>query len=196
MYRAAALAALRRGVGMDDHEELGHVAREAAIELTEHGRGPVLLDGEDVTDAIRSPEVTDASSIMSTVPAVRRALVRQQREIGGRTDCVMEGRDIGTVVFPDAGLKVFLTATLEERARRRHAQLEAGGESVDIGRLIDEIAERDRRDSTRSDSPLRKANDAVELDTTGLSIEQQVDEVVRLARERADGGRATGACVE
>jgi len=195
MYRAAALEALRRGVPMGDHDELGRVALVAVIELTDRGRGPVLLNGDDVTTEIRAPEVTDAASVMSTVPAVRRALVRQQREIGRSTDCVMEGRDIGTVVFPDADLKIFLTASLEERARRRHAEFSMSAGQADIGQVIREIEERDRRDSTRSDSPLRKAKDAVELDTTGLTIEQQVGEIVRIARDRDACGsdRGTGA---
>ena len=195
MYRAAALKAVRLAVDWDDHERLGDVAREASIELTDRGRGAILLDGEDVTLAIRSEDVSLAASVMSTVPEVRVALVEQQREIGRRESCVMEGRDIGTVVFPDADLKVFLVASLEERARRRLEQsvergaADARGEAgTETGPAIDEvargIAERDRRDSTRADSPLRKADDSVEVDTTSLTIEQQVDEVVRLAVAR------------
>ena len=192
MYRAAALKAVRLAVDWDDHERLGDVTREASIELTGRGRGPILLDGEDVTLAIRSEEVSLAASVMSTVPEVRVALVEQQREIGRRESCVMEGRDIGTVVFPEADLKVFLVASLEERARRRYGQsVEQGGADArcdarsGTGPAIDEIArgiaERDERDSTRADSPLRKADDAVEIDTTSLTIEQQVDRVIDLA---------------
>jgi cytidylate kinase len=191
MYRAAALRALRLRVPMSDHDELATVAREASITFPEGGAGPVHLDGEDVTSAIRAPEVTDASSVMSSVPAVRRAMVRQQRMLGRSSDCVVEGRDIGTVVFPDAELKVFLVASIEERARRRVAELEQASVQVDPDQVIGEIRERDRRDSTRSDSPLRKAEDAIELDTTSLSIEEQVAAVVRLAVER--GARDTGA---
>ncbi len=192
MYRAAALKAVRLSVPMDDHDRLGEVAREARIELTGRGRGPILLDGEDVTLAIRSETVSSAASLMSTVPEVRVAMVEQQREIGRRESCVMEGRDIGTVVFPAADLKVFLVASLEERARRRFeqtaAQREAGGEPGDARQLLSEIresiAERDRRDSTRADSPLTKAGDAVEVDTTSMTIEQQVGRVVELAIAR------------
>ncbi|MFH1864339.1 MAG: (d)CMP kinase [Candidatus Eisenbacteria bacterium] len=195
MYRAAALKAVRLSVSMDDNDRLGEVAREASIELTGRGRGPILLDGEDVTDAIRDDDVSVAASLMSTVPEVRRALVAQQREIGHRESCVMEGRDIGTVVFPDADLKVFLVASIEERARRRFEQsatqreaAEAGGERDDaeqvLREIMENIAERDRRDSTRADSPLRKAEDAVEVDTTSMTIEQQVDSVVDLAVAR------------
>jgi cytidylate kinase len=190
MYRAAALKALRLGVSTDDHEALGRVAASASIELGGGGLGPVYLDGEDVTEAIRDPEVTEASSTMSTVSAVRRALVREQRRIGGSSDCVMEGRDIGTVVFPDADLKVFLVASLEERARRRLADLAARGEGVDLASVMADIEERDRRDSTRADSPLRRADDAVELDTTDLSIEEQVERVLGLAVERGARPRA------
>jgi cytidylate kinase len=195
MYRAAALKALRLAVDMADHERLGMVAREASIELADGGRGPILLDGEDVTLPIRAEDVSLAASVMSTVPEVRVALVEQQREIGRRESCVMEGRDIGTVVFPNADLKVFLVASLEERARRRYEQSlkqEAGEARGDAGSgtgpSIDEIATgiagRDERDATRADSPLRKADDAVEIDTTSLTVEQQVGRVIELAVAR------------
>ncbi len=205
MYRAAALKALRLAVDMADHERLGTVAREASIELAGRGRGPILLDGEDVTLSIRAEDVSFAASIMSTVPEVRVALVEQQREIGRRESCVMEGRDIGTVVFPNADLKVFLVASLEERARRRYEQslkeepAEARGDAGSgTGPSIDEIATgiagRDERDTTRADSPLRKADDAVEIDTTSLTVEQQVDRVIELAvargAARPDGRKA------
>jgi cytidylate kinase len=205
MYRAAALKALRLAVDMADHERLGTVAREASIELAGRGRGPILLDGEDVTLPIRAEDVSLAASVMSTVPEVREALVEQQREIGRRESCVMEGRDIGTVVFPNADLKVFLVASLEERARRRYEQslkeepAEARGDAGSgTGPSIDEIATgiagRDERDTTRADSPLRKADDAVEIDTTSLTVEQQVDRVIELAvargAARPDGRKA------
>ncbi len=195
MYRAAALKALRLAVDMADHERLGMVAREASIELADGGRGPILLDGEDVTLPIRAEDVSLAASVMSTVPEVRVALVEQQREIGRRESCVMEGRDIGTVVFPNADLKVYLVASLEERARRRYEQslkqeaAEARGDAGSgTGPSIDEIAtgiaRRDERDATRADSPLRKADDAVEIDTTSLTVEQQVGRVIELAVAR------------
>lgn len=193
MYRAAALRALRLGVSHDDVEALTRVAEEATIELSKSGDGPVLLDGGDVTAAIRTERVTVAASVISTVPGVRQALVRQQRAIGHSTDCVMEGRDIGTVVFTDADLKIYLVADLDERAERRLLQMKEQGlgngdecrSDDELRREIsDDIRLRDERDSTRVDSPLRKADDAVELDTTGLTIEQQVEAVVRLAVER------------
>lgn len=178
-----------------DHEALARVTGEARIELTGRGRGPILLDGEDVTEEIRSEEVSAAASVMSSVPAVRRALVEQQRAIGARESCVMEGRDIGTVVFPDADLKVFLVASLETRAERRLRQSSETGGPADAGsrdggaadrldEIMELIAERDARDSTRADSPLIRAADAVEIDTTALTIEQQVGRVVDLAMER------------
>lgn len=169
---------------MNDHEALTRVAESVDVKLTGLGRGPVLLNGEDVSAAIRAPEVTQAASVMSTVSGVRRAMVTEQRRVGHSVDCVMEGRDIGTVVFPDAELKIFLIATLKERTRRRVADLESLGRPVDAGTVRDEIAERDRRDSMREDSPLRRADGAIELDTTGLSISEQVAEVIRLAVER------------
>ncbi len=198
MYRAVALKAIRLAVGMADHDRLGDVAREVSIELTGHGRGPILLDGEDVTLAIRSEDVGLTASLMSTVPEVRVALVEQQRGIGRGESCVMEGRDIGTVVFPNADLKVFLVASLEERARRRYEQSveqgaadprggTGGGAGPAIAEIARGIAERDKRDSTRADSPLRKADDAVEIDTTSLTIEQQVDRVIELAIAREAG---------
>ena len=201
MYRAAALRALRLGVPMDDHAALARVTREAAIDLGRRGRGPVVLDGDDVSAAIRAGEVTAASSVMSSVPQVRRALVARQREIGHSADCVMEGRDIGTVVFPGADLKIFLTASLAERAVRRYEQSVEQG-FIDrledrprrdrvVREFADEIAARDERDTTREDSPLRKADDAIELDTTSLTIEEQIEKVIELAIERGavDRGR-------
>jgi len=202
MYRAAALRALRLGVSLDDPEALTEAARNAKIELLDRGRGPILLDGEDVSAAIRDEEVTVAASRMSAVSGVRRALVRQQRAMGFRTDCVMEGRDIGTVVFPDADLKVYLVASLEERARRRYRQdveqglrppLEGDDLALALREIADEIRERDRRDSTRLDSPLRKAEDAVEIDTTELTIDEQVERVVELAIERGAAPQGGGA---
>lgn len=192
MYRAVALRALRLGVSDEDRDALTRVAVEASLELTGAGSSRVLLDGEDVTAEIRTEQVTESASVISTVPGVRRALVRRQREIGHSNDCVMEGRDIGSVVFPDADLKIFLVADLDARARRRLFELRERGlveadESEDgelLGSLAGDLSLRDERDSTRKDSPLVKASDAVELDTTDMSIEEQVEEVVRLAVAR------------
>jgi len=162
MYRAAALAALR-----------GDDPTRVQVTLGER----VLLGDEDVTDEIRTPEVTDMASKVSADPAVREALVDRQREIIAAGDHVAEGRDIGTVVWPQAELKVFLTATPEERARRRATQLGA-----DYDAILTEQRLRDMRDTTREHSPLQPATDAVELDTTGLSLDQVVQRIVELVR--------------
>lgn len=184
MYRAAALRAIRLGVPMDDHDKLEDVARQARIELTDNGTGPIVLDGEDVTEAIRAPEVSRVASIMSAISGVRKALVAQQRRIGLCGDCVVEGRDIGTVVFPDAELKIYITASREERAKRRLIELGAGSSGLDLDAVMRDIEERDRRDSTRKDSPLIEPGDAIVIDTTDLGIDEQVEEVIRLAKER------------
>ena len=182
MYRCVALAALERGQGaLPQHPgALGELARAATIELgaTPPGApGQVLLDGRDVTDEIRAPEVSEAASLVAADPGVRGALVAKQRALIAHGDWVAEGRDIGTVVAPDAALKVFLTAEQRERARRRAAELRA-----DVGMVLAEQAMRDERDSTRAHSPLRPAPGAVTLDTTGLSVEQVVERIAALAR--------------
>lgn len=176
MYRCVALAALERGADLGDGEGLGGLAGSLRIELAD---GRVRLDGADVSEAIRAPRVSDASSRVSAHPAVREAMVARQRELIAAGRYVAEGRDIGTVVSPEAPLKVFLTASEEERARRRAAQT---GE--DPAAVLAAQRERDRRDTTRAHSALRPAPDAVELDTTGLSLEQVVERVVELAGER------------
>ena len=148
------------------------------------------LNGEDVTTQLRTPEASEAASRVSTFPAVRARLVEEQRRIARNetaqgSGVVMEGRDIGTVVFPDAEVKVYMVANPEERAERRHRELTEKGETVSLAAVSDEIAERDARDSTRDASPLRQAADAITLDTTGLSIDDQVERVVALIRERS-----------
>jgi cytidylate kinase len=176
MYRCVALAALERHIDPDDSEAIGELAGSLAIGLDGER---VELDGRDVSAAIREPEVTEAASRVSVHAAVREAMVAEQRRLisGGRY--VAEGRDIGTVVSPEAPLKVFLTAGPEERARRRAAQT---GE--DEATVLAAQRERDARDLTREHSALRAAADAVELDTTGLGLEEVVGRVVGLARER------------
>ncbi len=168
MYRAVACRA--ESAGADPAE----VARTARLELGER----VQLDGEDVTERIREPWVSEAASRVSADPAVREALVAQQRRILEHGDWVAEGRDIGTVVAPDADVKVFLTAAPEERARRRAAEL-----GTDAGVVLREQAMRDERDRTREHAPLAPARDAVPVDTTGLSLEEVVDQIVTLAVE-------------
>jgi cytidylate kinase len=176
MYRCVALAALERGIDLDDEASMGELARAIEIEL---GQGAVVLDRRDVTEAIRRPEVTAAASRVSVHPSVREALVARQRALidGGRY--VAEGRDIGTVVAPDAPLKVFLTASDAERARRRAA--ESGEDAVAV---LDDQRQRDERDRGREHGALRRADDAVEIDTTALRQDEVVARVVELARER------------
>jgi cytidylate kinase len=176
MYRCVALAALRAGADLDDGEAMGEIARVARIDLRS---GRVELDGEDVTEAIRTPEVDLAASRISVHPEVRVEMVKRQRGLIESGRYVAEGRDIGTVVSPDAPLKIYLTASDEERARRRAA------ESRELfGDVVEAQSERDARDAGREHSALRPADDAVELDTTGLSAVEVIERVVELARER------------
>jgi CMP/dCMP kinase len=176
MYRCVALAAVRRGVDLDDGQALGHLAEEIEIELD----GDVVrLDGEDVTEAIRTPEVSAAASRISVHPEVREAIVERQRSLIAAGRYVAEGRDIGTVVSPDAPLKVFLSAEASERARRRAADT---GEAIEA--VLDAQSARDARDSERAHAPLRAADDAVEIDTTGRAVAEVVEQIAALARDR------------
>jgi len=176
MYRCVALAALERGVDLDEEGAMNELAASLAIELD---GDRVALDGRDVSAAIREPRVSEASSRISVHPGVREAMVARQRELIAAGRYVAEGRDIGTVVSPEAPLKVFLTAAPEERARRRAKQT---GE--DPGAVLAAQRERDARDEGREHSALRAAGDAVELDTTGLARDEVVDRVVTLVRQR------------
>ena len=176
MYRCVALAALRAGADLDDGGELGRIA--AGLEISFAGEA-VLLDGERVTAQIRTPEVSAAASRVSVYPEVRAAMVARQRALVGAGDWIVEGRDIGTVVAPDADLKVFLTATPAERARRRAAD---SGE--DVAAVAAAHAERDRRDSGRAHGALRAAGDAIELDTTGQPASRVVERIVEIASRR------------
>jgi CMP/dCMP kinase len=175
MYRAVALAVIESSTNETDDLTVGSLAERIDIDLAgDPDSLHVTLDGRDVTERIRDEDVTDMSSIISTIPAVRRAMVRRQRELG-RRGAVMNGRDIGTVVFPAADFKFFLTATPEARAERRLAEERQLNRAATFEETLAEMTERDRRDSTREDSPLVAAVDAVVLDTTGVLI----DEVLR-----------------
>jgi cytidylate kinase len=176
MYRCVALAALERGVDLDDETAVGELANALTIDLDGER---VDLDGRDISAAIREPGVTDVSSRVSVHPAVREAMVARQQELIAAGRYVAEGRDIGTVVSPDAPLKVFLTASPEERARRRSEQT---GE--DPAAVLAAQRDRDSRDETREHSALRAADDAVELDTTGLPLDEVVERIAVLARDR------------
>jgi cytidylate kinase len=176
MYRCVALAALERGIDPQDGDRLGELAWDLDIDFDGDS---VRLDGRPVGGRIRSPEVTVASSKVSVYPQVRRAMVKRQRELIAAGNYVAEGRDIGTVVSPDAPLKVFLTASEEERARRRAAEI---GQSVEQVRHA--MEDRDQRDTRRRHGALRLAQDSVELDTTDLSVDEVVEKVVALARQK------------
>ncbi len=185
MYRAFTLKLLRSGLDGFYSRKIAQLAEATRIELQpENGSLKVLLDGEDVTEKIRSPEVTAAVSSVSTVREVRLAMVKEQRRLGQAGGVVLEGRDIGTVVFPDADLKIFMVASIEARALRRQREMEAQGIVADLETLIKEIRERDEKDSSREESPLRKADDAIVLDTSTMTIDEQVEFVVQKAKER------------
>ena len=183
MYRALALWALRQNLDPSDPHRMEPLARAADIAL-DPANACVYLNAEDVTEDIRTPAVSDAASRVAAIPAVRRAMVEKQRRIAASQNVVMEGRDIGTVVFPQANVKIFLDANPDTRVERR--QLQTGGEKPQIA---DEIADRDRRDSTRPDSPLAQAPDAVYVDSTQLTLEQTEEAVLRLVRERISNGK-------
>lgn len=169
MYRAVTLAALRAGTDLESDEALGELAAQISIRLPP---GQVLLDGEDVSSVVRSVEVTRASRYLADSPSVRRRLVTWQREFAVENDVVAEGRDQGTVVFPDAYRKFFLTASLEERARRRHAEFADRGEDVPLETVLRDLRERDARDETRAIAPMKPADDASIIDTTGVSLDE------------------------
>ncbi|HUP66353.1 MAG TPA: (d)CMP kinase [Thermoanaerobaculia bacterium] len=188
MYRAMALKAVRRAIDLRDESVLQSLAASTSIDLEGSGAAQkVILDGEDVTGSIRTPEMSMAASLVSAVPAVRRVLVRMQQEMGRRAGGVLEGRDIGTKVFPETPYKFFLTARPEVRARRRQLELEARGISQDVSLVLGEIETRDRQDSERHDSPLRWDDTYHVVDTSDLSIRQ----VVGLIVDRVRSGNAS-----
>jgi CMP/dCMP kinase len=182
MFRAVALWAIRQNLEVTDMHRMEQLAEAASIQLADSHR--VLLNDEDVTEAIREPQVSEAASRVAVIPAVRRALLAKQREIAATANVVMEGRDIGTVAFPNATLKIFLDADPGERARRRSDQL-----GQDNANVSQEMEERDRRDRTRADAPLTQAPDAIYLDSTNLSIDEVIEAILRLARLRLTNGK-------
>jgi cytidylate kinase len=187
MYRAVAWLATRRQVPLDDEAAVAAIAAGAALDQQD---GVVTIDGHDVTRAIRTPDVDQAAARVARLPAVRAALVKRQRALGLDGGVVMEGRDIGTVVFPDAPLKVYLDASAEERARRRSTDAaHAGSHSGTVAGLKTDMEARDYSDSTRAVAPLAMASDAVYIDTTAMSIEAVVEQVMGLVRERTLGSR-------
>ena len=186
LYRLVALGGILKNLDPDDVEEHVAVARSMRVEFGSVGAGEerVLLDGRDVTQKIRTEQAGAGASRVAAWPAVRSALTDRQRSFAQAPGLVADGRDMGTVIFPDARLKVFLTASAEERAQRRHKQLIGKGSAASLAALSREIAERDLRDSTRQVAPLKPAPDAIQLDSTGLSIEDVVERVISLGRER------------
>lgn len=184
MYRCSALLAMRGGIPLDDEVACGEVAREMDVRFVPGRPQRVLLNGEDVTEEIRTAEVSDAASVISVHPSVRREMVRRQRALCEAGGVVLEGRDTTTVVCPDARLKVFLTASPEERARRRLKDLLAAGERTSFEEVLSQIRERDARDTSREHSPLRVAKDALVVDTDGITAEDA-------ARRILDAWRAT-----
>lgn len=186
LYRVVGQACLIEGVSWDDHEAVSEIARHLDVAFTMADDGEVLVAyrSRDVSRAIRTVEGGRGASTVAAIPAVRTALLSRQREFRRSPGLVADGRDMGTVVFPDAPLKFFLTASAEERAERRYGQLLAKGESVSLPRLLEAIEERDARDSSRSVSPLVPAEDAIVIDSTGTSIEQVFAQVMGKVKEK------------
>lgn len=176
MYRAVGYKASSRGVLPEDREAVKHLMDDTDIDFAD---GDIILDGEIINDKIRTPEISKAASLYSAIPEVREKLVEIQRKMGMRKSVIMDGRDIGTNVFRDAEYKIFLTASAKERAERRFEELTAKGQKVDFNEVLRDIEKRDHDDMTRALNPLRKAEDAVEIDTTGLSIDEVIERVLK-----------------
>ncbi len=188
MYRAVALWAQRQNLDTRDMHRMEQLALAAQIELPPSERR-VLLNGEDVTEAIRTSEIGRQASVVAAIPGVRRALVDKQRALGARTSVVMEGRDIGTVVFPDADVKIFLDAEPQERISRRLRDFAEQGEAASPETIAAQIRERDQRDRTRAEAPLTQAPDAIYFDTTGVSTDEVEAAVLKLVRARITNGK-------
>jgi cytidylate kinase len=188
MYRAVALWAARQNADTTDMHRMEQLALAAEIGLQPAGQ-TVLLNGEDVTAAIRTVEIGRQASVVAAIPGVRRALVVKQRELAARTSVVMEGRDIGTVVFPDADVKIYLDADPGERVNRRLRDFRGLGETTPPETIAAQILERDKRDRTRAEAPLTQAPDAVYIDSTGLDPDQVEEEILKLVRARITNGK-------
>lgn len=187
IYRLLAYGAGKRGIDLADEAALVELAGQLDVEFVPGQPGQeqvTLLDGEDVTRAIRTEQAGAGASKVAALPAVRAALLDRQRAFRAAPGLIADGRDMGTVVFPDAPLKIFLTASVEERARRRYLQLKEKGEAVNLAGLLDEIRARDERDTQRATAPLKPAEDALLLDSTELSIEQVLDRILGEAATR------------
>lgn len=185
LYRAVGLYAVRNGVDPASAEGVGGLLPQIGLKLTHTPQGQrVFLNGEDVSEAIRAPEISRASSAVSAIPAVRSFLLGVQKDFAASGDIVMDGRDIGTVVLPHAQLKIFLTASSEDRARRRFEELRAKGVKASYPEVLADIETRDRQDAGRDIAPLRAAEDAVVVDTTGYEISQSIERLYAIAKER------------
>lgn len=185
MYRAVALAAQRKGIAADDDGALEEICRTIRISfMRNNGCCRVILNDEDVSEFIRTPEISLLTSRISTRKVVREFMLRLQREMARDGGVILEGRDIGTVVFPDADVKFFLSASAEERGRRRYTELKAAGKDVDLRTTIAEVMQRDEQDVRREHAPLRRADDSVGIDSTLLTIDQVLERMERVVRER------------
>lgn len=184
MYRAMALFMLRRRVNPEDAEEISDKCREADITIVyEAGEQVVLLNGENVNGLLRTEEVGNMASVTSVQPAVRSKLVELQQKLAAESDCIMDGRDIGTCVLPDANVKIYLTASSQVRAKRRYDELAARGENGSLEQIRRDIEERDRRDMNREHSPLRQAEDAILVDSSDMTVDEVVEKIIRLCEE-------------
>ena len=184
MYRAVTLALLRSNTDLDDYDSVCQVVDKLELDIYDKGSKTIVkLDGEDVSEAIRSMPVTENVSAVSAMKYVRQTMVEIQRNIGKKTNCVVEGRDIGTVVFPDAEFKIFMVADVNMRAERRFKDLHEMGESRSFQDVLADLRRRDEKDSTRAYSPLQKADEAIEIDTSMLSIDQQVRKIINLVKK-------------
>lgn len=185
MYRGVALAVLRAGIDITDRHAIANLARKLKFDFKiEDGKVKVFMNGEDISDIIRGSKISELSSVIATYPEVRKVLVAMQRELSQRGNTICEGRDMGTVVFPDAAIKIYMDASLEERARRRLRDLQRKGEKVSLEEVITSLKQRDERDKTRKHSPLKPAPDAIYIDTTNLTIDEEINKVVNLIKRK------------
>ena len=187
MYRAIGYKVLKNNISLDEKEKIDELAKNSEIEIkiTDQGQG-IFLDGKDVTDKIRTPEVSMAASTVSAIGGVRKTLVQLQRKIAGSNNVIMDGRDIGTVVLPDAEIKIFLTATAEDRAMRRYLELKEKGLDVNYQEVLDDMQKRDYQDMNRAESPLRAAEDATVIDTSGQTLGESVQLIVDFIKSRVE----------
>ncbi len=187
MYRAIGLAVCRRGISGEDAAGIAAALPEIEIRLAyQDGAQRVMLNDEDVSDAIRTPEIAHYASKVSAVPEVRQFLLDVQRDMAKKGNILMDGRDIGTVILPDAPVKIFLTASAETRAERRYLELAEKGQQVTRESVLHDIVERDRQDMTRAVAPLRQAEDAVLLDTSEMTLEESIDAVLQIIRKKIE----------